>query len=108
MLVSAAQGAADRRHVMLVVAPDAPSVVRECGAGSTRLVVIDLRTPSLGIAALVAEIRAASPAPVRILACGPHVHEASLAAATSAGCDAVITRGEFDRRIDAELARLTE
>jgi hypothetical protein len=33
--------------------------------------------------------------PRKIVAFGPHVHEAKLAAARSAGCDEVISRGRF-------------
>jgi hypothetical protein len=40
------------------------------------------------------------------MACAPHVHEQSLAAAVAAGCDAVITRGQFEARVDAQLAQL--
>ena len=103
MLVSAAQGAADRHGVDLTVAPDAGSAVKACE--DARLVVVDLRTPGINIESLMAELRGAA-TNVRVMACGPHVHEATLARAAAAGCDEVVTRGEFERRLDAALARL--
>jgi hypothetical protein len=35
------------------------------------------------------------------------VHKQSLEAAADAGCDEVITRGEFERRFDSLLAEIT-
>jgi CheY-like chemotaxis protein len=71
-----------------------------------QVLLVDLRTPGLDITALVQAIRTAHNPSLPIVACGPHVHEANLAAATAAGCDAVITRGQLDREISAILAKL--
>jgi hypothetical protein len=38
---------------------------------------------------------------LRVVAFGPHVHEERLAAARNAGCDEVVSRGEFFARLDA-------
>ena len=106
MIVSAAQGAADRHGVDLTIAGnerDAAAAPDE----ATRLIVIDLRLPTLNIGGLVSELRRSMPQAL-IVACGPHVHEQALAAAVTAGCDEVITRGQFERRLDALLAKLTE
>ncbi|MGI9430051.1 MAG: hypothetical protein ACR2NM_15435 [Bythopirellula sp.] len=73
-----------------------------------RLLLIDLRTPGLDIADLVQAIRAARGPALPIVASGPHVHEANLAAATAAGCDAVITRGQLDRELPAIFAELID
>ena len=54
----------------------------------------------------VAALRQSGAAATRVMACGPHVHEASLARAVDAGCDEVATRGEFERRLNAALAEL--
>jgi hypothetical protein len=62
--------------------------------------------PGLDVHALVAAVREASPNGARVLAFGPHVHEASLAAARAAGCDEVVTRGEIERRLDAAVQDL--
>ena len=108
MLISAAQGAADRNGVDLSTVPNTAAALKACGDNDVRQVVVDLRTAGLDIGALVAELRSACPARIPVMACGPHVHEASLAAAAAARCDEVVTRGEFDRRLDAALARLVD
>jgi DNA-binding NarL/FixJ family response regulator len=105
MLMSTAQGAADRHGVGLVAANGAEQAIQLCSEDGTRLVVIDLRLPGLDVADLVARVRSAKPR-AAVVACGPHVHTQSLAAATAAGCDAVFTRGEFDRRIDGLFATI--
>jgi hypothetical protein len=106
MLASAAQGAADRHSAELVVTPNAAAATTACSNGEARLLAVDLRTRGLNIEALVGELRAAGLAGLHVLASGPHVHEAMLARAAAAGCDEVVTRGEFDRRLDAAIARL--
>jgi hypothetical protein len=105
MVHSAAQGAASRRGVELIVAPTPTAALAACSERAAPLLAVDLRTPSLDIAALATQARSAA-AGIRILAFGPHVHEASLAAANAAGCDEVVSRGEFERRFDAALAAL--
>jgi CheY-like chemotaxis protein len=106
MLNSAAQGAASRQGVALVVAPTPAAALTACSDQAAQLLAVDLRTPNLYIAALATQARNAAPA-IHILAFGPHVHEASLAAAQAAGCNEVVTRGEFERRFEAALARLS-
>ena len=70
------------REQLLVAAPTA------------RLLVIDLNSLDSGIRELIANLKSAAPT-ARIIAFGPHVHEAKLQAARDAGCDAVFTRGQF-------------
>jgi CheY-like chemotaxis protein len=106
MLNSTAQGATSRHECELGVASDANAAVAACGGPDVRLVVIDLRTSGIDVGSLVPQLRQAGATGLRIMACGPHVHEASLAAAAAAGCDEVVTRGEFERRLDATLASL--
>lgn len=105
MLMSAAQGAADRHGATVKVVGDPGVVVAECAADAIGLVAIDLRTPRLDVAGVVEQIRASAPAAV-ILAGGPHVQRDSLAAAAAAGCDEVVTRGQFEGRLEALVARL--
>lgn len=106
MLASAAHGAADRHGAKLIVAPDPSAAIAASADDATRLLAIDLRTPGLDVATFMAEIRAASESPIHVMACAPHVHEASLAQAQQAGCDEVVSRGEFERRLSAALERL--
>lgn len=105
MLNSTAQGAASRHGIDLIVAPTPTAALTACSERSTTLLAIDLRTPGLDVAAISSQVRAAAPG-IYILAFGPHVHEASLAAAIAAGCEEVVSRGEFERRFEAVLARL--
>jgi CheY-like chemotaxis protein len=106
MLISAAQGAADRHGVELSVVPTPSAAVAACGHEAVGLLIIDLRTAGLDIRALMAEHRGTCAALIPVMACGPHVHEAALSAAAAAGCDEVVTRGQCDRRLDATLARI--
>jgi AmiR/NasT family two-component response regulator len=97
MVVSRVQGPAAR------VGAD----VRSAGAADVLthvpidLVIVDLATPRLELEALVAELKSAGDTAPRIVAFGPHVHEDRLAAAREAGCDVVMSRGQFFAQVDA-------
>lgn len=106
MLASAAHGAASRHDAKLIVAPDPSTALTACSDAATRLVAIDLRTPRLDVGAFMTDLRAASRSPIHVLASAPHVHEASLEQAQQAGCDEVVSRGEFERRLTAAIDRL--
>lgn len=71
------------------------------------LVVIDLSTPGLKLSELVPQLRTRLAASARIIAFGSHVHTALLAQARDAGCDLVVSRGEFHARMD-DFLRLPE
>jgi CheY-like chemotaxis protein len=105
MLASAAHGTASRHGAQLHSASDANGAIAICEKFEVALIVVDLRTPGLDIGALTASLKRAAEPPY-ILACAPHVHEASLAAARSAGCDEVVSRGEVERRLDGAMDRL--
>jgi hypothetical protein len=49
-------------------------------------------------------VKAASAA-TRVIAFGPHVHEDRLAAARAAGCDSVLSRGQFFSQAENVLGR---
>ncbi len=59
------------------------------------LLVVDLAAPLPDLAEFAVNVRAVSPAAIRLIAFGPHVHVEKLNAARSAGFDAVFTRGQF-------------
>jgi CheY-like chemotaxis protein len=71
---------------------------------SIDLVICDLSAPGADPRSLVARLRQRRPN-LPIIAYVPHVHEDRLRAATEAGCDEVLTRGQFDRQMDDILAR---
>lgn len=64
----------------------------------TSAVVFDLSTAGARAADVVAAVRK-SASSAKVIAFGPHVHEALLASAAEAGCDSVVSRGEFFARL---------
>jgi CheY-like chemotaxis protein len=105
MFSSRVGGAATRANVSLQTAASI-NVAQAYGAADTdvpRLVILDLSTAGMDVAANVAAWRSLENPP-RIIAYAPHVHEAKLAAARAAQCDAVYTKGQFDSQLDAILA----
>ena len=104
MFASRAGGAAQRAGVALDTIPAPERLVERCREETAALVIVDLSLGGLEIAELVASLRELPHAPRRIIAYGPHVHEAKLQAAATAGCDAVFSRGEFNAQMDRILA----
>lgn len=89
---------ADVNHVVDAGSPPLPHAADV----AARLVIIDLSTPGIDIESIVTNIRRHSPQAV-VVAFGPHVHEAKLRSATEAGCDRVLSRGQFSAQIDSIL-----
>jgi DNA-binding response OmpR family regulator len=85
-LRSAAQSAGAQPDVELQPA----RVAERIGGGEYRLVVVDLETTGLDIAALIASLPAENRP--HVLAFGPHVQAQRLKAARDAGCDTVVPR----------------
>lgn len=92
MTTSSAQGAAQRVGVDLktVALRNATSAVSE----TTKLVVIDLTHAVTDLMPLLSELRSQAPS-AKVIAFGPHVQEQRLTAAREAGCDQVLTRGQW-------------
>jgi len=68
-----------------------------------RCVIVDLASPGLNIAELIAFLKnAGSPAP-RVIAYGSHVDTATLRRAREAGCDLVLPRSKFVEDLPAAL-----
>jgi DNA-binding NarL/FixJ family response regulator len=72
-------------------------------AADCRLVLVDLTLAGLDPPAAIATVRQAAPE-ARVVAFGAHVDEAALFAAQQAGCDLVLTRGQFHKQY-VELLR---
>lgn len=102
MATSSAEG--DARRVGVELAIVAPAAATESATVSTRLVAIDLTAPIGDLTALIEGLRAAAPG-ATLVAYGPHVHEARLAAARDAGCELVISRGQFYKGFADLLSR---
>ncbi len=69
------------------------------------IVILDLKPSIVDPAQLVPDLRTAAHPPRAIIAYGPHVQEDRLAAATAAGCDEVLTRGQFNAQMDDMLRK---
>jgi hypothetical protein len=100
MFASRVGSAAAARGVSLVQVSD-PAALPAKIAADCRLALIDLTLDNLNLPAAVKAIRVGAPAS-RVIAYGPHVDEAALADAGDAGCDQVLTRGQFNKQY-AEL-----
>jgi DNA-binding NarL/FixJ family response regulator len=84
----------------IVMDGDATQAARHAAAGC-RCVIVDLSTPGLSLAELVASLPV-EPRP-RVIAYDAHVNEQRLSEARAAGCDAVYTRGQFSGALPAIL-----
>ena len=74
-----------------------PAAVPEKLTADCKLALVDLTLERLNLPAAVQAIKTGAPA-AKIVAYGPHVDEAALADATEAGCDLVLTRGQFNQQ----------
>jgi CheY-like chemotaxis protein len=100
-VVSRVEGAVMQTGDTVRIAADAAQAVTHCLTERAALLIVDLSTSALDVAALVEQLRATRGGMLRVVAFGPHVHEERLAAARNAGCDEVVSRGEFFARLDA-------
>lgn len=100
---SSVAGAAQRSAVDLQTAFGVAAVEGKIAQCQPALVILDLSTAGLNVRELVPDLRARLGRDVPILAFGPHVRTADLAAAREAGCNLVVSRGEFQARVDQYL-----
>jgi DNA-binding NarL/FixJ family response regulator len=105
MAVSRVEGAAAKAGASVSAVTTAAGAVEACRAASTAILVVDLSAPSLDIGSLIHEVKSAGGACARVVAFGPHVHAERLAAAERAGCDEVVSRGQFFAQLDDILRR---
>ncbi len=99
---------ATRTGVLLQVAGTEDGLLTAAKAGTPRLVILDLSHPRLDAASFVARLKPLLHSDGTIVAFGPHVHGDLLAAATAAGCQTVISRGQFHAQMDSILQRGAE
>jgi CheY-like chemotaxis protein len=93
-----------QRQVELLTLPAAvDTLLNDPQAPQPDLVLIDLTMPGVDLATLVPRLREIASSP-KIIAYAPHVHVDKLATAKAAGCDVVMTNGEFSRKIGEILA----
>lgn len=97
--------AAQRAQIALEIALTADALMTKVVSSPPRLVMLDLAEPALDLEHLVPRLKERLPSGATIVAFGPHVHRQRLAAAESAGCDVVISRGQFHAQTEAILKR---
>ncbi|HZN32630.1 MAG TPA: hypothetical protein VFB80_02390 [Pirellulaceae bacterium] len=96
MFSSRVAGAAGTLDVPLQLVAQPANLAAKLTA-DCRLVLVDLAIAGLDLPVAIATVRGAAPQ-ARIIAFGAHVDEAALAAAQSAGCDLVLSRGQFHKQ----------
>jgi CheY-like chemotaxis protein len=94
-------------HLDATVRPSSGSqqAIDACREQPQSVLVIDLAAPQLDIRGLVQALKSNGDFSTRIIAFGPHVHEERLNDARQAGCDEVISRGQFFAKLDKILSR---
>ncbi len=106
MMQSHVSGAATRAGTTVKIAGSGEALLAAIQADPPALVILDLSHPGLDPADLVPRIKQLAPT-AQIVAFGPHVHHARLAAAEAAGCNLVISRGQFHAQTEEILKRST-
>ena len=106
MTQSRVEAAALRSAVSLRSVSNPSALAASVVESSAAAVILDLTLPTLDVAASVAELKSLPGVKPTIIAFGPHVHEPLLAAAQAAGCDEVLSRGQFFSQLDAILSRI--
>jgi CheY-like chemotaxis protein len=99
-------GAAARMGVPVRTAGRSETLLEMANASDgPAVVILDLNLSIVDPAQLVPALRSAAHPPRAVIAYGPHVQEDRLAAAKAAGCDQVLTRGEFSAGMDEALGK---
>ena len=96
-------GGAMRQGIRVETALSVAALLEKVQAADVRLVMLDLTAAGLDPRVLVPQLRAAASSACKVLAFGPHVHEAKLETARAAGCELVLSRGQFNAQLDQIL-----
>src|SRR4051812_26865026 len=102
-VLSRVEGAATGLGQTVRSASSESRAVELCKAEDANTLVVDLSLPSIDLASLVNQLKSTEGANTRVIAFGPHVHEQRLAAARGAGCDLVVSRGQFFSQLQSIL-----
>jgi DNA-binding response OmpR family regulator len=106
MVASRLQSAVSQSSAHFQTATSGAQAIELCQGNGNCLLVIDLALPGLELD-LVRQLKAGQANSTRIVAFGPHVHAERLAAAREAGCDLVLSRGQFFSQIELILKNET-
>jgi len=104
MLGSQVVGAAARVGEQLRAFATIDQLCEALAAAPASLVIVDLSLPGLDVSGLISRLHVLPHGSPRTLAFGSHVHVDRLAAARTAGCDRVVSRGQFHAQVDEFLA----
>jgi CheY-like chemotaxis protein len=107
MTQSRVEAAATRSAASLRTVSNPVALASSVAESSATAVILDLTLATLDVATSVAQLKALPGAKPILIAFGPHVHESLLAAAQAAGCDEVLSRGQFFAHLDEILGRST-
>ncbi|MBI3837051.1 MAG: response regulator transcription factor [Planctomycetia bacterium] len=105
VMQSQVSGAAVRAGVSLRIAGSGDALLAQAESVRPRLVILDLSHPTIDPGQFVPRLKSIIPAGGTVLAFGPHVHKGLLSAAADAGCDLVISRGQFHAQMQEILER---
>lgn len=92
--------------VNVTVVGSRAALLDEVAAQSPSVVFVDLEHRDADMAELVKDLSGKTPRP-ELVAYGPHVKESLLASAQAAGCDLVMSRGQFDKQVGSLFQTLT-
>lgn len=106
MITSQASGAARQAGAALSSLASVTALTERAEQEQPRVVILDLALGGLNVADVVAQLRSEARGPLAIVAFGQHVHEERLAAAKAAGCDYVLSRGQFHAQAGQLLASI--
>lgn len=97
-------GAAGMQGLKVEVVMSAAKLMERLATDDVRLILLDLTAPQLNPTTLIPELKKSAPQ-AHLVAFGPHVQEQALLAAHQAGCNDVLTRGQFNMECHALLKR---
>ena len=107
MVVSRVTGAASMSGSAVRVAANTTAAAALHSERAADLIVVDLGLPALELDLLLSSVKSNTDHSAKVVAFGPHVHAERLAAAREAGCDAVLSRGQFFAQIDSIISGST-
>jgi DNA-binding NarL/FixJ family response regulator len=102
LFASRVSGVAQQMGLSIHMITSVDALLTEANSTECRLVLLDLSLPNLELPAAIQRIKTQFPT-VPCVAYGPHVHESRLQLASEAGCDFVLSRGQFNQQIASLL-----
>ena len=104
-VVSSVQGVCAKIGATMRTVGNLQQATDAVGAEPVDVVILDLSTPQMDVDGLVIAAKSNAGGAPKVIAFGPHVHAERLEAARRAGCDEVVSRGQFFAQLDVILQR---